>query len=196
MGGCQHPKETGGHVISLATWVKIVVQTGRLTIRCLIVVVLTVRVASAQGTTTFLSNIGQPPAGSLAVGSDSWIAGAFGVGTDASGYLLDSVKLGMASSTGSPSDFTVMLYANRSPAGINPGNSLGTFIGSLNPSTSGTYTYTATSGLMLSARGTYFIVVTAETPVTDGSYEWNYANAVNYNSVDGWQGGLYLEPIS
>ena len=76
---------------------------------------LAARVASAQGTTTFLSNIGQPSSGSLAVGSDSWLAAGFVTGTDASGYLLDSIQLGLASSTGSPSDFTVMLYTQRRP---------------------------------------------------------------------------------
>ena len=95
---------------------------------------LAARVASAQGTTTFLSNIGQPSSGSQTVGSDSWFAAGFVTGTDASGYLLDSIQLGMASSTGSPSGFTVMLYEDAgSPAGLSPGSSLGTFMGSLDP---------------------------------------------------------------
>jgi hypothetical protein len=154
---------------------------------------LAARVASAQGTTTFLSNIGQASAGSLSVGADSWIAGGFETGTNGSGYLLDSIQLGMAGSTGSPNAFTVMVYANGAPTGLNPGSSLATFVGPLDPSAVGTYTYTFPGGLMLSPRSPYYVVVTAGTAVADGSYEWNYDNTADYNSVNGWEGGVYFQ---
>ena len=148
---------------------------------------LAARVASAQGTTTFLSNIGQSSSGSLSVGSDSWIAGGFVTGTNASGYLLDSIQLGMANSTGTPSDFTVMLYEMAASAGgSSPGSSLGTFVGSLDPTTSGTYTYNLPGGLMLSTRATYFIVVTAGTPEATGAYQWSDTGANNYNPTAGF----------
>jgi hypothetical protein len=176
---------------------KIVVPTGRLTNGGLIAALLLVaRVASAQGTTTFLSNIGQSSSGSLSVGSDSWLAAEFVTGINASGYFLDSIQLGMANSIGNPSDFTVMLYANEGPGGASVGNSLGTFIGSLDPSTSGTYTYTAPVSLALSTRGTYYIVVTAGTAVAAGSYEWSYASADDYNPNNSWEGSALFESVN
>ena len=148
---------------------------------------LAARVASAQGTTTFLSNIGQSSSGSQTVGSDSWLAAGFVTGTDASGYLLDSIQLGIADSTGNPSDFTVKVYNNGSfPGGASPGSSLGTFVGSLDPTTSGTYTYNLPGGLMLSTRATYFIVVTAGTPEATGAYQWSDTGANNYNPTAGF----------
>jgi hypothetical protein len=65
----------------------------------------------AQGTMTYLSNLGQPTVGTNAVGSDSWLAAGFYTGTNAGGYLLDSIQLGMANASGNPTNFTVMLYS-------------------------------------------------------------------------------------
>ena len=147
---------------------------------------LAARVASAQGATTFLSNIGQSSAGSASVGSDSWLAAGFETGTNTSGYLLDSIQLGMANSTGSPSSFNVSVYNNGSfPRGTSPGNSLGTFMGSLDPTTSGTYTYTASDSLALSPDSVYFIVVSADAPIATGAYQWSYTGANNYNPTAG-----------
>jgi hypothetical protein len=44
--------------------------------------------------------------GSPSVASDSWLAAEFGTGTDASGYVLNSVQLGMTDASGNPSGFT------------------------------------------------------------------------------------------
>jgi hypothetical protein len=87
----------------------------------------------AQGTMTYLSNLGQLSNGSNAVGSDSWLAALFYTGANAAGYSLDSVQLGMADASGSPSDFTAMIYGMNSKmiGGIFPGSSLGTLDGSL-----------------------------------------------------------------
>ncbi len=113
------------------------------------VILLTQQITQAQGT-IYLSNLGQPSAGSLAVGSDSWVAAMFQTGANAGGYVLNSVQLGMADASGNPSGFTVMIYANIvPPIGIFPGNSLGTLTDSLNPVTSGIYTYTPRSSLTL-----------------------------------------------
>src|ERR1700689_5374241 len=112
------------------------------------IIVLTVilfapQISIAQGTMTYLSNLGQPSSGSEPVGSDAWLAMGFGTGNNASGYLLNSIQLGMTDASGSPSGFTVMLYAKSgNPAAVLPGSSLGTLDGSLSPTTSGTYIYT------------------------------------------------------
>ena len=142
----------------------------------------------AQGTLTYLSNLEQSSAGNLAVGSDSWYGALFWTGNNASGYVLNTVQLGMADATGNPSGFTVMLYSLLFGA-ILPGNSLGTLNGSANPSTTGIYTYTPTSNLTLSPSTDYFIVLTAGTTVANGAYEWNYMSTLSYNPSGNWNGG-------
>ena len=49
-------------------------------------------------------------AGSVAVGSDSWLAVAVTTGGNPGGYALDSIELDMTPATGDPSGYTVQLY--------------------------------------------------------------------------------------
>jgi hypothetical protein len=82
----------------------------------------------------------------------------------------------------------VEIYA-RDPhnlAGASPGDSLGILSGSLNPSTTGIYTYTPGSILTLSASSSYYIVVTAGTAVADNAYEWSLTGIYSYNPSAGW----------
>jgi hypothetical protein len=148
---------------------------------------LTRQTTQAQGTMTYLSNLGQPSAGSVAVGSNSWLAAGFETGTNSSGYLLNSFQLEMTNASGTPSGFTVMLY-NRAIGGPpdSPGSRLGTLDGSLNPVTGGIFTYTPASRLTLSPDTFYFIVLTAGTAVADGAYEWSEVGANSYNPSGGW----------
>lgn len=143
---------------------------------------------------TYLSNLGQLSNGSNAVGSDSWLAALFYTGANAAGYSLDSVQLGMADASGSPSDFTAMIYGLNSNmiGGVFPGSSLGTLDGSLDPATGDIYTFTAISNLLLSPGRPYFIVLTAETAVADGAYNWSVMNTASYNLTGGWLGAVTL----
>jgi len=150
------------------------------------IALLAPKITQAQGT-TYLSNLGQPSTGSRAVGLESWVAAGFQAGTNASGYVLDSVQLVITEAFGNPSNFTAMVYAN-SPVGILPGSSLGTLNGSLNPAVGGVYTYTPSSNLTLSPRTPFFIVLTAGTRPADGAYEWSHAGTNFYNPNDGWSG--------
>src|ERR1039457_5454895 len=87
----------------------------------------------AQGTITYLSNLGQASTGSRAVGSDLWLAESFLTGTNAGGYLLDSVQLGMTNASGNPSGFTLMLYSSILNFEYFPSNDLSTLSGDANP---------------------------------------------------------------
>ncbi len=148
---------------------------------------LSPQITQAQGTITYLSNIGQASTGSNIVGSDSWFAAMFLTGANAGGYMFDSVQLGMTDATGNPSGFTAMIYgATVAHGAILPGTSLGTLDGSLNPVTAGTYTYTPASSLTLSSGTQYFIVLTAGTTVANGAYQWSYAGANSYNPSGNW----------
>jgi PEP-CTERM motif len=148
---------------------------------------LTRQIVQAQGT-VYLSNLDQPSAGSLAVGSDSWLAAGFQTGNNADGYMLNSVQLAMTDASGNPSGFTVMLYntAGGSFFGY-PGSSLATLNGSANPSAAGIFDYTPASSLMLSPGTTYSIVLTAGTPIANGAYEWGWAYpSTSYNPSGTW----------
>jgi hypothetical protein len=123
--------------------------------------------SQAQGT-LYVSNLGQAPAGSATVGSDSWLAQGFITGTNAGGYVLNSVQLLMDAASGSPSGFNVSIY---NVSGGNPQNNLGSLTGS-DPSVGGLFTYTASS-ITLSPSRLYFVVVTAATPVATGAYDWS-----------------------
>ena len=150
--------------------------------------------AKGQGTIPYLSNLAQPSAGNLAVGSDSWLATEFFTGNSVGGYILNSVQLGITDASGNPSGFAVMIYDLGGFGGPAPGNSLGTLNGSPNPATGGTYTYTPAIPLMLSSSTTYFIVLTAGSAVADGAYDWSYAGANSYNPGGGWssRGGSFF----
>jgi len=159
-------------------------------ISCLIILTIALipQIATAQGILTYLSNLDQPSTGSNPVGSDSWYAALFRTGTNASGYDLNSIQLGMTDASGNPNSFTVMVYGAVQPPGASfmPGSSLGTLDGSLNPATSGIFTYTDASNLMLLPHTVYAIVLTAGTTVANGAYEWSYAGADSYNPSGGW----------
>jgi hypothetical protein len=159
----------------------------------LVVGLLTPQITQAQGT-IYMSNLGQPSAGSVAVGSDSWQAVLFQTGTNAAGYTLNSIQLAMTDASGSPSGFTVMIYGNGNiPRGDSLGGSLGTLSGSTDPAISGTYTYTDNSSLMLLPDTSYSIVLTSGTAIATGAYEWSYAGTYSYNLSGGWGagGGLF-----
>ena len=147
----------------------------------------------AQGEITYLSNLGQAPTGSNPVGGDSWIASTFRTGNNGSGYLLDSVQLGMTDVAGNPSGFTAMIFTMVGDAGSNPGSSLGILTGPANPSTVGTYTYPEDSNLILLPGTIYFIVLTAGTTVANGAYEWSLTSPISYGPSGGWgsAGGVW-----
>jgi hypothetical protein len=150
-----------------------------------LVTVLTSQIIQAQGT-TYLSNLSQPSAGSLSVGSDSWLAFSFATGSNTSGYTLNSLQLGMADASGNPSGFMVMLYSAIGQFDRLPQSSIGTPNGSLNPASSGIYTYEPASSMTLSPNTVYFIVLTSGTTVADGAYNWNYSGSL-YGPSGGWR---------
>lgn len=139
------------------------------------------QLAQAQGT-LYVSNLNQPSIGSGAVASDEWLAGVFGTGTNSGGYDMNSVQLLMNAASGSPDGFTVLLYNSN---GVEPVSSLGSFSGSANPSAAGIFTYNA-SGFVLSPSTQYWIVLTATTPLANGSFNWSNANTAGFSSIDNW----------
>jgi hypothetical protein len=148
--------------------------------------VLSPQTAFSQGT-VYLTSLGQASIGSAAVASDSWQAESFFTGKNPGGYVLDSVQLEMTPASGAPDDFTVMLYTDVGINGPIPGTSLGTLIGSTDPSASGLYTYTADS-LELAPDTSYFIVVTAGTASSAGAYAWSVENTSSTTSPSGGWG--------
>ena len=146
--------------------------------------------AHSQGM-VYISSLGQPSSGSMAVGSDSWQADMFGTGNNPGGYALDSIQLAMTPATGDPSGFTVMIYlANGGLGAPAPGSYLETLTGSTDPVTAGVFTYNS-SGFTLSPSTPYFIVLTAGTSVANGALAWSLENTSPPVSSGGWPGDYY-----
>jgi hypothetical protein len=155
------------------------------------IMLLVSQLLQAQGT-PYLSSLDQAPTGSFAVGNDSWLATDFFTGTNAEGYLLDSVQLALTNASGSPSSFTAMIYSVVFTSGAVPGTNLATLTGSLSPISAGIYTYAPGSGLTLSPNTLYYLVLTAGTTVANGAYEWDWVYpSTSYNPNGNWEGGGY-----
>jgi hypothetical protein len=141
----------------------------------------------AQGTLE-VSDFGQTLNGAMSVGSDSWIETTFFTGYSSDGFTLNSVQLLMNAASGNPSGFSVMIYDSSA-------NSIGSLNGSSNPSTAGIYSYSA-SGITLLQRTLYAVVVTAATPVANGTYNWAFSNNDNGAVNNSWSiSGIYYPSI-
>jgi hypothetical protein len=156
---------------------------------CLVLTVLLLSLSAPAQGTLYLSNLAESSIASGAVGSDSWLAEGFITGTNANGYVLNSVQLLMGESSLSPEGFAVSIYnsfyGSQFPYFATPGNSLGSLSGP-DPSAGGLFTYTAASGLTFLPRTFYFVVVTADTPVATGSYDWSATQNTLVESPDQW----------
>lgn len=138
--------------------------------------------APSQGT-TYISNLDQTPTGSLAVGSDSWLAPGFYLSvSDPNTYSLDSIQLLITPASGSPGGFSVSIYSTPWGSTGGPQSHLGDLDGSSDPSIGGIYTYTAT-GITISSSDAYFVVVTAATPTTEGAYHWSVVEGGTANGT-------------
>ena len=149
--------------------------------------------AQAQGT-LYLSSLSPTSTGSVAVGSNSWLASFFSTGNSTGGYLLNSVQLAMTDASGSPGGFQVSLYSANALGGVFPGSSLGTLVGSADPATAGTYSYNTASSLALAPSSYYFIVLSASTAVASGAYSWSESAYPPGFTAGGWftQNGILL----
>lgn len=134
----------------------------------------------AQGTTYF-SSMGTPSQGSLLVGSNSWGAAWFQTGNFSGGYSLNSIQLLMGNPVGSPSDFSVRLWDFQTQQPIL------TLTGA-SPTTAGVHTYNASSFLM-SPSQVYWFVVTSQTSVGTGAFNWSYSS--QHALGNPWLGGGY-----
>jgi hypothetical protein len=151
------------------------------------VALLAPQIVQAQGM-VYVSSLSQTPTSSYSVGNDSWLATFFRTGSDTNRYKLDSIALGMTNATGNPSGFTVMIYSAVIGVGVNPGSSLGTLDGSLNPVIGGIFTYTPTNNLTLFPNTDYYIVLTAGTTVANAAYNWNVSSTFSPSVTGGWGG--------
>jgi hypothetical protein len=130
--------------------------------------------ANAQGVIvppafiTYLSNSGEPSAGNVLYGNDSWIAQSFETGTGLDGYILTGI-IGINGSAAPTSELS--FYSDNN--GV-PGVDLGGV------------------GITVAPSTIYWFVATASEPA-QGSGQmnvfpkyWNYASDANYTSSDGW----------
>ncbi len=144
---------------------------------------------------TAFSNIGQTPVGSLAIASNSWRAEQFFTGTKTGGYWLDSVTIQLGSPVGTPFGFSLGIYDNNGLGGFTPGNLLQSLSGA-EPSVSGTFTFLSSS-LLLTPNSSYFIVATADSPLTSGSFQWDTTSWVYQgHAYEFGAGGLLFQSLN
>jgi len=146
-----------------------------------LVLLLAPQATRAQGV-LYLSNLGETAIGEGAIGSNACVAQMFVTGTNAGGYLVNSVQLLMNAPSGSPAGFEVSIFSkNGNPHSFHfpgdvPTNSLGTLAGP-NPAIGGTLTYVSADGIYLSPSTVYFLVLRAATPTNQGAYSWSASSA-------------------
>jgi hypothetical protein len=162
---------------------KAICMKKRISIILSTILLLVAQFVQGQGT-FYLSNLGETSAGNAAVGSNAWIAQSFFTGNNSGGYSLNAIQLLTDTASGSPNGFSVFLYNSISRA---PGNSLAGLSGA-DPASGGIFDYTG-SGITLLPGTIYYIVLTAATPVAQGSYSLPVATTPNYTSSDNWNGG-------
>jgi hypothetical protein len=132
----------------------------------------------AQGT-MYVSTLGRTPVGSAQIGADAWIAQPFFTGTNAAGYVLNSIQLLMDAASGSPTGFSVAIYSN--PGNGPPDSSLTPLAGP-EPTLGGVLNYDGAS-FFLRPRTEYSVVLTASTPTAQGVYNWSAANSFGTNTT-------------
>jgi PEP-CTERM motif len=138
------------------------------------------------GAATMFSNLGQTAIGSMAIASDSWRAEEFYTGANPDGYLLNSIQIQLDTPIGVPSGFSLGIYDRN---GVTPGNSL-ELLARTEPSGTGIFTFQS-SGLVLHPNSGYFVVATATTPLSSGSFQWDITSWVDQTPVfDFGAGGL------
>jgi hypothetical protein len=147
--------------------------------------------AEAQGN-LYVSNLGQTPSSSMTIGSDSWIGQEFLTGTNSGGYGLDAVQLLMNMPSGNPSDLMISIYSlNYESSSPQYGNGLPQYnlgsLGGANPSTGGVFAYSS-SGIALLPATYYVVVVTSDTLIAQGAYNWSTGpiGGVSTQGDDGW----------
>jgi len=151
-----------------------------LTIPALILAGIAVACKPTHGQgTVYLSGLDLATAGVVAIGSEARVETAFTAGTNAAGYLLNSVQISIGGITGSPAGLKVMLlnYVTRQP--------LLTLTGS-DPTGDGVFMYEA-SGFVLLPRKSYWLALTSTTPLATGAFLWNYTTATP-SVREGWEG--------
>jgi len=141
---------------------------------------------------TVFSNLGQTPAGSLAVASDSWRSERFFTGTNIGGYWIDSIQIQLGTPIGTPSGFSLSIYDMNGLGGFTPGNLLHSLSGP-EPFARGVFTFQSAE-FFLNPNSGYFIVATATTPLASGAFQWDTTSWVDQESVfDFRASGLLFE---
>lgn len=131
----------------------------------------------ARAQTLYVSDLGTSGGGDI-VTHGIWEAAEFTTGADTGGYDLNSVQ---AVFYGTGSGFNLELYSDNSGQ---PGAMLGTLNGPTPIGTGGTYTYTASSNIPLSASTSYWIIAGAG--VNSGSFNWEQTGTTSFTENDGW----------
>lgn len=134
---------------------------------------------------TPIGNLNQTFGEDIAVWSGLSQAGSFKTGDTAASLLSVSVAMDTRHQFGA-GDFNLALYSDASGS---PGSSLTSLSGNNVPFTSGTYTYTNNTPLVLSANTTYWVVASSSTSFSISAYQWSLTFSSNLDSGSFWTMG-------
>jgi PEP-CTERM motif len=155
----------------------------------IICVLLQSRISNAQGAATYLDNTGQPVSGTR--GFDLTATGAqFVTGTNAGGYVLNSLQLLFAEAVGSP-EARYLRCDLLSDYYNSPSILLDSFIPNDNPTTAGSHTFVRRQPLapptILVANTDYWLFFYAPSGSSFGYHRYNFTDSINSTSIDGWR---------
>ena len=149
--------------------------------------------AHAQGT-TYISNLEANSLSGISIASNAWVAQSFVTGANTRGYALDSVQLGMGPATGTPTGFSVSLFANNITRN-EPSSLIEILTGSSNPVLAGIFNYTSTGQTMLPSTK-YWIVTKAQSSQIGGAFNVSLASYFDYTSADNWWTDRFVQTSS
>jgi PEP-CTERM motif len=154
----------------------------------IISVLLRARIGVAQET-TYLDNTSQPVTGTR--GFNLTQTGAqFLTGTNAGGYVLNSLQLLFAAAVGSP-EISYLRCDLLSDYYNSPAVLLNVFIPNDNPTTVGLHTFVPLQPLFalttLDANTDYWLFFYPSGGSSLGYYRYNFTDSINSTSIDGWR---------
>jgi hypothetical protein len=160
----------------------------QLVLFAIISVLLKARIGVAQET-TYLDNTSQPVTGTR--GFNLTQTGAqFLTGTNAGGYVLNSLQLLFADASGNP-EISYLRCDLLSDYFNLPSVILTAFIPNDNPTTAGLHTFVplqpSAPSVILAANTDYWLFFYPHGGSSLGYYRYNFTDSVNSTSIDGWR---------
>lgn len=145
---------------------------------------------NAQSSVTYLNNTGQPITGTADIDSNLYLTAQFLTGTNAGGYIINSVQFLFADASGSPNLTSYLRCDLCSSIYDLPQSVLDTFVPNDNPTTAGLHTFERLqpldSPVNLAAATDYWLLFIPSGNSSVGEYRYSLTDSANSVANDGW----------